>query len=562
MAKRTICIIMIVILILSLLIGCNPKQQNNINSTTTDENSTNESVLNSSYNVSSDENTESNNNIVSSNNNSTVSNNSQSIVENNQKEDNSSNIQKPVNSNTGSSQVNNSSNNVSSNINNNNSSTNNSTTQQLVLKTNSTLYGDYPTVTHEYIFPKQSSIKFQKNSSNIYENKYVKVDVTTAKDGYLLITYKDPWADNLWIVLDETAVHSGVYVQTHHFRYDKGSFKLNEPIAVPLPKTDAIYYLVVDSEIKGKNSDKLVVNLGQLTVKGAVSYQDMVPTEEQIKLVESPSGVYSNKYVKINTNTANKGYVEVEYIELNGFDINVAICCDLINQYGGKCRWHYDTGNKGKCKIKVPLTYGNREYTISVTSAMKNESTGLGRASKKAELTVNLTNVSNTGAFLLSTGEVIFDADKMFIKKATELSQGCKNDFEKVAKIYDWLTNYLRYKDTEYTALGIYKCDLDKLYLRGTGVCYDYAVILAAMLRSQGIPSRVVFGKYANYMPEEGHVWNEVYIQSSGSIKTDKMHITGNKWCRLDPTMSRENVSQTAIDYMNNSSNYIWQFYY
>jgi len=446
----------------------------------------------------------------------------------------------------------------------NSSTLSNTTTQptQLVIKSNNSLYKNYPEVTTAYKYPDKSIKELKKNSTGIYENAYAKVDATTASQGYLLITYKDPWAQKIDFALDETASHSGKYQKTHYYYYNQGDFSLNEPIALALPKTDAIYYLVVASEINGAESNKLQVDLGQITVDGYASYQDMVPTEEQIQMSQTTAGVYTNKYVKINTNTANKGYIEVEYLDANGYDITVSMRSNKKNANGNLAGWEYRSSKKGKCKINAALTYGNAAYTVTVTSTMKNESTGVERVSKKATLTINLPNVSSTGAFLLSTGEVIYDSNMMFIKKASEISATCKDDFEKVSKIYDWLTQYIQYQVVEDTIQGDYICDLNKIYNRKTGVCYDYAVVLAAMLRSQGIPCKVVFGRYTDSTSGDGHVWNEVYIAKSGSITSNELSITGNKWCTLDPTLSHVNSGQSAIDFMNNASNYTWRAYY
>lgn len=433
--------------------------------------------------------------------------------------------------------------------------------QNVVIKQEDSLYKKFPELTAKYISPSSDEVYFSKNSSGIYENKYVKIDSTTGKYGYLLITYKDPWAESLWITLDQSTAYTGRYEKTYHYYYNTGSFN-NKAFALSLPTNDANYYITLSSSINGKDRDKIEADLGQITKSGTISFQDTIPTEEQIKLTQESTGVYSNKFVRINTNTSSKGYIEIDYIEPNAFDIEVSILSNVSNQRNGKGGWHYYTGYKGKCKIKAALTYGNAEYVITVSSTMRHESTGAHNFTKKAVLTVNLKNVSNTGGFLLSAGEVIFDSDMMFIKKANELSAGCKNDFEKVEKIYDWLTDYLMYAKTEDTCLGIYHCDLNKVYNRKTGVCYDYAVVLAAMLRSQGIPCKVVFGWYADTPVAMGHAWNQVYIAGSGSITSDKLSVTGNKWCTLDPTLSYGSRGEVAIEYMNNPSNYIWQSYY
>ena len=159
--------------------------------------------------------------------------------------------------------------------------------------------------------------------------------------------------------------------------------------------------------------------MGRIIKDGAVSYDDMLPSDEQTKLIETEKGIYSNKYVKINTNTAEKGYIDIDYLDDNGFDIAVAIRPQDTDNKNSS--WRCRVNEKGKCNIKGALTYGSGEYIITVCSFMENKNLGRILYSKKAELKVNLNNVSNTGAFLLSTGEVIFNDNMMFIKKATEL---------------------------------------------------------------------------------------------------------------------------------------------
>ena len=328
-----------------------------------------------------------------------------------------------------------------------------------------------------------------------------------------------------------------------------------------MPSNEAEYYITIDSRINNVNSEKLSLDMGRITVDGTVSLDHIMPSEDKIQLIETANGVYENEYVKIDINTSNKGYIQIESLDPAAERVEVNLYSNVNNQFGGKGRWHYNHKQKGKTTLKAALTYGNATYEIEVWTTLTSESLGITRCTRKAVLTVTLNNVSKTGGFLLSTGEVIYSSGMQFIKKADEIAATCSNDFEKVGKIYAWLTDYLDYKPSDdYTAVGTYTCDLEKVYNRGYGVCYDYAVILAAMLRSQGIPCKVVFGKYAG--SDYGHVWNEVYINSNGSITTDKVDIAGNKWCRLDPTMSHSNSGKQSTDYMNTDKNYLWQLIY
>lgn len=421
------------------------------------------------------------------------------------------------------------------------------------VKTNDTLYINYPPLTDEYISPNYNEIVYEKNESQIYENEYVKVDASTGKAGYILVTYKDPWAQDICLALDETSVETGLLEELHLIQFKKEEFILNKPIAVRLPSSDAIYYLSVLSTIKDREIVKLAVDLGQITAEGTIPLQEIIPTEEE-RVLTNNSGVYSNKFVKIDTTTASEGYIILENLDERAYNLGVYISTNVINQQGNTSYFIWISDSKGKSSIKVPLTYGVTEYNITVVTSMTYEPTGTECNSKKAELTFTPTTVSETGPFLFSAGEVIYDENMMFIKKAKEIAATCSNDFEKVEKMQAWLTSYMTYKQEEDTIKGIYKCDLEKIYNRKTGVCYDYSVVLAAMLRSQGIPCKVVFGEYNS----KGHAWIEVYIDCEAKHSADNVYLEGKKWCRVEPTLSGANGAKELI---NESKDYVWESY-
>ncbi len=419
-----------------------------------------------------------------------------------------------------------------------------------LVKTSDTLFMNYPPLTDEYILPLDKNITYSRNESQIYENEYVKVDATTGKDGYILITYKDPWASKLWITLDETSVETGLFNKSYQYYFNSQEFTGNKPIAIRLPVSDALYYMCVASTIKGKETIKMEVDLGQITAEGTIPLQEIIPTEEEIILTNN-NGVYSNKFVRIDTTTASEGYIILENLDERAYNIGVYISADVINDLEKKPNFIWISDSKGKSSIKVPLTYGVTSYNITVVTSMTYDPTGSECSSKKAELTFTPTSVSETGGFLLSAGEVIYDENMMFIKKAKEIAATCSNDFEKVEKIQAWVTSYMSYKDEEATPMIVYQCDLEKIYNRKTGVCYDYAVILAAMLRSQGIPCKLDFGYYDGV----GHVWTEVYVDSEGVLDADNVYLEGKKWCRVEATLSGANGVK---EFINESDKYVW----
>ena len=91
---------------------------------------------------------------------------------------------------------------------------------------------------------------------------------------------------------------------------------------------------------------------------------------------------------------------------------------------------------------------------------------------------------------------------------------------------------------------------------RGKGSCLDYAALSAAMLRSQGIPTKLVFGYVA---PDNVyHAWNMFYTEESGWV-TAKFEVTEDTWVRLDLTFAANGANAKFI---GDGSNYSDVYYY
>ena len=88
------------------------------------------------------------------------------------------------------------------------------------------------------------------------------------------------------------------------------------------------------------------------------------------------------------------------------------------------------------------------------------------------------------------------------------------------------------------------------------GICFDYAALTAAMLRSRDIPCKLQIG----YSGTVKHAWVSVYIRSKGWV--DKaVEFSGDSWSRMDPTFdSNSDDEETIQQYIGNDDNYIVQF--
>lgn len=97
-----------------------------------------------------------------------------------------------------------------------------------------------------------------------------------------------------------------------------------------------------------------------------------------------------------------------------------------------------------------------------------------------------------------------------------------------------------------------YLPDVDDTLSTGTGICFDYAALTTAMLRSQDIPCKLQIG----YSGDVKHAWIDVYIRGRGWV-TKAVSFDGDTWKLMDPTFDANSDGDEAIqEYIGDESNY------
>lgn len=109
---------------------------------------------------------------------------------------------------------------------------------------------------------------------------------------------------------------------------------------------------------------------------------------------------------------------------------------------------------------------------------------------------------------------------------AASLVEGCETTEQKAMAIYRYISRHFKYDYELCNAvlageITYYTPDPQRTLNTRKGVCYDLAVLFAAMLHSQGIQVQLVKG-YHNGMY---HAWNSVYEPEA------------DRWVQLDVTM-------------------------
>lgn len=201
----------------------------------------------------------------------------------------------------------------------------------------------------------------------------------------------------------------------------------------------------------------------------------------------------------------------------------------------------------------LPLTDGNGTYTVGIYENVK------GSSYAQVIATDISASISDEFApFLRSNQYVDFESAPNTIEKASELCGGISDPLDKVKAIYDYVVENVAYDyDKAATVQSGYLPVLDSILKKGKGICFDYAGLMTGMLRSQGIPCKLVIG----YVDTDYHAWISVWTEDDGWIES-AIYFNGETWQRMDPTFaSTGNRSDEAMDIINNSS-YLEKYIY
>ena len=225
----------------------------------------------------------------------------------------------------------------------------------------------------------------------------------------------------------------------------------------------------------------------------------------------------------------------------------------------GKETYTYNLRSDGQYET-FPLSDGNGKYQFTVNKQVSGTKYSLVLA---ASATVQLTD--EFAPFIRPNQYVNFTEDSAAVAKAAELiaDAGVTDNLEKVGVIYEWVVTNLTY-DTERAnqvksgSLVGYLPDVDDVMAAKKGICFDYAALMAAMLRSQNVPIKLVVG----FTGQTYHAWVNVWSETEGWVE-GMIYFNGEIWNLMDPTYaSSGKQSKKIMDYIGNSSNYQEKYLY
>ena len=252
---------------------------------------------------------------------------------------------------------------------------------------------------------------------------------------------------------------------------------------------------------------------------------------------------YSGNGVTIDVSNSSEGYVMVEYT-------GSASRAKLQITGPDGITYTYD---KGTGYEVFPFSSESGQYKIVVYECTNPENNKYAAAFSQ-EADISITN--EFGPFLYPNQYVNFTADSLAVEKGAELAYSANCDLDVVTNVYNYIIDTFTYDyDKAKTVPSGYLPDVDEIYRLQTGICFDYAAVMAAMLRSQGIPTRLEVG----YKGEEYHAWISTHIENVGWVN-GIIEFNGTTWNLMDPTFA--STSKKPKKFIADNSDYLTKYVY
>lgn len=289
-----------------------------------------------------------------------------------------------------------------------------------------------------------------------------------------------------------------------------------------------------------------------------VSLQEVDMEDEAVALAAAPamdtmlvpaaSGtlVKANDKAQIDYSNTADGYVMVRY--------TAATTKRLKVQVKGPATTYTYNLPAGEDWTTFPLSDGNGSYQTIVYENVTGS-----KYSTVLSQSFTVTLKDEFAPFLRPNQYVDYEPAVNTVAKAKELTAGKTETLDKVAAIYDFVVKNLTYdRQLAATVQSGYLPVLDTVLAKKTGICFDYAALMTGMLRSQGVPCKLVVG----YAGTAYHAWISVWSEKTGWVD-GVVYFDGTTWKRMDPTFASSGKQSASImEYIGDGKNYTVKYLY
>lgn len=253
---------------------------------------------------------------------------------------------------------------------------------------------------------------------------------------------------------------------------------------------------------------------------------------------------YGGGDISIDASNTSDGYIMVKY---SGSAAKIKI---QITGTDGEIYTYTVTNGDWQT---FPLTTGNGSYKVDV---LENVSGDMYILSISQNIEVSIDN--EFSPFLYPNQYVWFTSDMKAMDLGIELSEKSGDDLGFVENVYKYVVTNISYDYDKANNVPLdYIPDIDETLDSGKGICFDYASLMAAILRAQKVPTKLVVG----YSGSAYHAWISVYTEETGWVD-NIIQFDGVNWSLMDPTIASSNDDSAVKEYVGDGSNYIVKYNY
>ena len=230
-------------------------------------------------------------------------------------------------------------------------------------------------------------------------------------------------------------------------------------------------------------------------------------SSSQKPAAQKPAGnngaALKNNGCEIDTSKASSGTIRVRQ---NGNPTKVKV----LVYFNGSSKYYQYTIPTNNTWTSIPLQSGSGTYKVRFMKQVNGNS-----YSQMYSVTFQVGMQNANSAYLNPSQYVVYNSGSACVAKAKSLVAGAGSDAQKVSKIYSYIVNNISYDYDKMKNLPSgYLPNPDSTLSSRKGICFDYAALMAAMLRSQGVACKLVIGNADG----QYHAWNMVYVNGSWQL--------------------------------------------
>jgi hypothetical protein len=249
--------------------------------------------------------------------------------------------------------------------------------------------------------------------------------------------------------------------------------------------------------------------------------------------------------------------------------IKVLVYKQVNGVYNSACDYQYTILKRGQA-VGIPLQLGNGNYKLAILIRRDPARNAYNYLITK-EFAVTLD--SSLSPYLAATSLSDFSRSSTCVAKAKTLCSGLSGT-AKVDAVYKWIIANIAYDTTLANNINngtvtVWVPDPDRTLANKKGICFDYSSLFSSMLRSQGIPARLVIGDFIKSNADGStynvrHAWNEVYYTGQGWVVVNGFqwqNINGQGWTLLDSTFGHSVSSQQIKNNIDGGKYVTFEYY-